>query len=86
MPPHHRHHHHQNNTTTTTTNNNNNNNHFQASPEEVADLTIGTLLRTVPPAMPGVFFLSGDTRIDEDNEETASRNLNNMNRRHKVCL
>lgn len=57
-----------------------------ASPEEIADLTVQTLRRTVPPAMPGIFFLSGETRIEEDNEETATRNLNNMNRRHKGSL
>merc|ERR1712137_1222979 len=29
--------------------------------EMVAHMTVTTLLRTVPPAMPGIFFLSGDT-------------------------
>jgi len=51
----------------------------RASPEEIATLTVQTLLRTVPPAMPGIFFLSGDTPIDVDNEETASINLSKMN-------
>jgi len=30
--------------------------------------------------MPGIFFLSGETRLDEDNEETATINLNTMNK------
>merc|ERR1719247_1936342 len=51
----------------------------RATPEEIATLTCKTLLRTVPPAMPGIFFLSGDTPLDVDNEETATLNLNAMN-------
>merc|ERR1719440_299931 len=51
-----------------------------ASPEVVAQLTIQALLRTVPAAMPGIFFLSGETKLDEDNEETATINLNAMNK------
>jgi fructose-bisphosphate aldolase class I len=51
----------------------------RASPDEIATLTCRTLLRTVPPAMPGIFFLSGDTPLDVDNEETATINLNKMN-------
>jgi fructose-bisphosphate aldolase class I len=51
----------------------------RASPEEIATLTCQTLLRTVPPAMPGIFFLSGDTPLDVDNEESATINLNKMN-------
>jgi len=51
----------------------------RASPEEIATLTCQTLLRTVPPAMPGIFFLSGDTPTDVDNEESASINLSKMN-------
>merc|ERR1712032_868992 len=51
----------------------------RASPEEIAKLTVQTLLRTVPPAMPGIFFLSGDTPLDVDNEESATINLNKMN-------
>merc|ERR1712178_571444 len=47
--------------------------------EEIATLTCQTLLRTVPPAMPGIFFLSGDTSLDTDNEETATINLSKMN-------
>merc|ERR1712176_493591 len=51
----------------------------RASPEEIATLTCQTLLRTVPAAMPGIFFLSGDTPLDVDNEETATINLSKMN-------
>merc|ERR1712032_536296 len=54
----------------------------QASPEQVATATMTTLLKTVK-GMPGVFFLSGETRLDEDNEETATINLNAMNRDFK---
>jgi len=51
----------------------------RASTEEIANLTCQTLLRTVPAAMPGIFFLSGDTPLDVDNEETATINLSKMN-------
>jgi len=51
----------------------------RASPEEIATLTVRTLLRTVPAAMPGIFFLSGDTPVDIDNEESATINLSKMN-------
>ena len=34
----------------------------KASPEEVAALTVQALMRTVPPAIPGIFFLSGEVR------------------------
>merc|ERR1712100_127488 len=51
----------------------------RASPEEIATLTCQTLLRTVPPAVPGIFFLSGDTPLDVDNEESATINLSKMN-------
>jgi len=30
--------------------------------------------------MPGIFFLSGETALDEDNEETATINLNAMHK------
>merc|ERR1712118_241747 len=50
---------------------------------EIADLTVAALLRTVPPAMPGIFFLSGDTPLDVDNEESATINLNAMNKLYK---
>merc|ERR1712137_1538026 len=51
----------------------------RATPEEIATLTCQTLLRTVPASMPGIFFLSGDTPLDVDNEESASINLSKMN-------
>jgi len=51
----------------------------RASPEEIAKLTCQTLLRTVPSAMPGIFFLSGDTPLDVDNEDSATINLSKMN-------
>jgi len=38
------------------------------------------LTRTVPSAVPGIFFLSGETKLDEDNEETATLNLSAMNK------
>merc|ERR1719215_2331412 len=52
----------------------------KAPPEVVAEKTIAVLKRTVPSAMPGIFFLSGETALDEDNEETATINLNAMNK------
>merc|ERR1712093_135444 len=55
----------------------------RASPEEIATLTCQTLLRTVPAAMPGIFFLSGDTPLDVDNEDTATINLSTMNQMYK---
>merc|ERR1739836_23122 len=55
----------------------------KADPETVAKLTVQTLLRTVPPAMPGIFFLSGETALDEDNEEVATINLSTMNDRFR---
>merc|ERR1712118_364246 len=51
--------------------------------EEIATLTITALKRTVPPAMPGIFFLSGETPLDEDNEEVATINLSTMNKLFK---
>merc|ERR1719443_1977251 len=51
----------------------------RATPDEIANLTCQTLLRTVPAAMPGIFFLSGDTPLDVDNEESATINLSAMN-------
>merc|ERR1712093_566236 len=50
-----------------------------ATPEEIATLTCQTLLRTVPASMPGIFFLSGDTPLNVDNEESATINLSKMN-------
>merc|ERR1712003_332955 len=58
----------------------------RASPEEIAKLTCQTLLRTVPSAMPGIFFLSGDTPLDVDNEESATINLSTMNKLFKGKL
>lgn len=52
----------------------------KASPEQIATATIDVLKRTVPVAMPGIFFLLGETALDEDNEEEATNNLNTMNR------
>lgn len=46
----------------------------QADPEEVAFFTVRTLARTLPPAVPGVTFLSGG-----QSEEVASQNLNAIN-------
>jgi len=54
----------------------------KASAEEVARYTTTALLRTVPPRLPGIFFLSGETPLNEDNEETATINLSTMN---KLC-
>merc|ERR1712196_130600 len=58
----------------------------RATPEQIAKLTCETLLKTVPAAMPGIFFLSGDTPLDVDNEESASINLNAMNKMYKGKL
>merc|ERR1712062_162859 len=58
----------------------------KATSEEVATRTIDVLKRSVPPAMPGIFFLSGETALDEDNEETATINLNTMNKNFKGKL
>merc|ERR1719174_281715 len=55
----------------------------KAPPAVVAQYTIQALMRTVPPAMPDIFFLSGETALDEDNEETATINLNAMNKKCK---
>ena len=46
----------------------------QASPQEVAWMTIRTLSRSIVPALPGITFLSGG-----QSEESASLNLNAMN-------
>jgi len=58
----------------------------KADTKLVADLTVQTLLRTVPPAMPGIFFLSGETALDEDNEEVATINLSKMNELYKAKM
>merc|ERR1712066_824094 len=54
-----------------------------ADHETIANLTVQTLRRTVPAAMPGIFFLSGETALKEDNEEAATINLSTMNKLHK---
>ena len=51
-----------------------------ADPETVATLTVTALKRTVPAAMPGIFFLSGEMPLEVDNEETASIHLSTMNK------
>jgi len=51
----------------------------KATPEEIARLTVTALKRTVPVRLPGIFFLSGETPLDEDNEEGATINLSKMN-------
>jgi len=52
----------------------------RADTETIANLTVQTLLRTVPSSLPGIFFLSGETALDEDNEEVATINLSTMNK------
>merc|ERR1712060_246668 len=46
-----------------------------ADPKTVAEYTIGALKRVVPPAVPGIFFLSGG-----QSELEATLNLNAMNK------
>ena len=46
----------------------------KANPEEVGFYTVRTLSRTVPPAVPGITFLSGG-----QSEEVACLNLSAMN-------
>jgi len=58
----------------------------KASADDIAAYTVSVLLRTVPPALPGIFFLSGETALDEDNEETATINLNTMNKNFKAKM
>ncbi|KAL8033335.1 hypothetical protein ABFX02_13G153900 [Erythranthe guttata] len=47
----------------------------KVSPEEIAEYTVAALRRTVPPAVPGIVFLSGG-----QSEEEATVNLNAMNK------
>jgi fructose-bisphosphate aldolase class I len=54
----------------------------KAAPNDIAAYTVAALRRTVPPALQGIFFLSGETALDEDNEEVATINLCNMNKNH----
>merc|ERR1711976_422550 len=58
----------------------------KADHDTIAALTVQTLLRTVPSAVPGIFFLSGETALDEDNEEAATINLSTMNKNFKGKL
>jgi fructose-bisphosphate aldolase class I len=53
----------------------------QESVDEVADATVGCLLRSVPAAVPGVAFLSGG-----QSRELASARLNAMNARFRSRL
>merc|ERR1719391_840227 len=46
----------------------------RATPEQVAEATIKAFSRTIPPAVPGIVFLSGG-----QSEEEASQNLNAIN-------
>jgi fructose-bisphosphate aldolase class I len=46
----------------------------KSTPEQVAGATVKVLLRAVPAAVPGIFFLSGGQRPEE-----ATANLNAMN-------
>jgi len=55
----------------------------KADSETIATLTVQTLIRTVPKSLPGIFFLSGETALDEDNEEAATINLSTMNKMFK---
>jgi fructose-bisphosphate aldolase class I len=54
---------------------------MQASADEVADMTMKSLWRTVPAAVPGIAFLSGG-----QSAELASARLNVMNHRFKPQL
>merc|ERR1712038_1685760 len=58
----------------------------RADHDTIAALTVQTLLRTVPRNLPGIFFLSGETALDEDNEEAATINLSTMNSKFKEKL
>jgi len=51
----------------------------QAQPEQVAELTLLALSRHVPPAVPGVFFLSGG-----QSEEMATHNLEAINKKSGI--
>ncbi len=53
----------------------------QSDTEIIADVTVQTLLRTVPAAVPGIVFLSGG-----QSNELASERLNAMNVRHQERL
>jgi fructose-bisphosphate aldolase class I len=49
--------------------------YFQVGAEVIAEYTVAALRRTVPPAVPGVVFLSGG-----QSEEEATQNLDAMNK------
>lgn len=49
--------------------------HAQVTPEVIAEYTVAAVRRTVPPAVPGIVFLSGG-----QSEEEATVNLNAMNK------
>ena len=51
----------------------------KATHEEIARLTVQAVKRSVPSAVPGVFFLSGEFSPSSDNEEFSTLNLNEMN-------
>merc|ERR1712137_1181356 len=55
----------------------------KASHETIAQATVQALMRTVPASLPGIFFLSGETALDEDNEEVATINPSTMNKLFK---
>lgn len=55
----------------------------RATNEEIATCTINCLKRSVPAACPGIFFLSGEATLEEDNEEEATKNLSAMNKLFK---
>merc|ERR1719287_148682 len=50
----------------------------RATADEIAVLTVTALKRTVPSALPGIFFLSGEMPLDTDNEEDATINLSKI--------
>merc|ERR1712066_771695 len=58
----------------------------KASTELIAQTTVEVLLNTVPSSLPGIFFLSGETALDEDNEEVATINLSMMNKLAKAQM
>merc|ERR1712217_25159 len=58
----------------------------KASHELIAQLTVEILLRTVPPSLPGIFIMGGETPLDEDNEEVATINLSTMNKMAKAKM
>jgi len=54
------------------------------SPEEVAQMTVQTLERVIPPAMPGVTFLSGG--ISEEDASIYLNEINKLNRKGPWAL